>query len=216
MRKKDQSTHSIADSYKAISIGTYLDSILPVARDESIDPLDRQVELIASANGMTAQEVLGLGLEDYAHYAAALKFLEKPYEPRAGRIASSFRIGAFNLVPLSSYDKMTAGQFIDFQTLSKDPEANIVALLSVFLVPDGHAYNDGYDIAEVQSAISSMLSVADAMDVMAFFLTRCAELSLSFLSYSEKAAKRMKDRTMLKRIREAREILSRSGDGSQT
>ena len=216
MRKKDLSTTSIADGYKAVSIGTYLDAILPVARDESLDPLERQVALIAAANGMTRHDVLALGLEDYAHYAAALKFLEAPYEPKGGRIASSYRIGDLVLVPLVSYEKMTAGQFIDFQTLSKDPETNVVRLLSVFLIPEGHAYVDGYDIGAVQDAIASGLSVADAMDVLAFFLAKSVELSLSFLSSSERAARKMKDKTLLTRIREAESLLKAGGDGSRT
>ena len=212
MAKEKKSTTSIAD-YRALPLWKYLGVIMPICRDGG-DPLTQQVRIIGALNYMTEQQVLALPIPEYTRLAAEAKFLEQPCDAsRAGRIASHYRLGEWDLVPTKDYTKMTAGQFIDFQALAKDPEKNLVQLLSVFLIPAGHAYNDGYDIDAVQDAIGQM-SVQDAMEVMAFFLGKSNELLRDSLSSLERAAKTKAEKTELKKMLAA---LSRSaGDGFTT
>jgi hypothetical protein len=46
--------------------------------------------------------------------------------------------------------KVTAAQFIDYQNYLKETPTKFEKVLSVFIVPEGHTYNDGYDIKQVQ------------------------------------------------------------------
>ena len=43
-------------------------------------------------------------------------------------------------------------------------------LLAIMLVPDGHKYNDGYDVDKVKADIDAYLSVWDARAITGFFL----------------------------------------------
>lgn len=45
---------------------------------------------------------------------------------------------------------VSTSQFMDYQTYANKKEKKFEELLSVFFVPEGHTYGDGYDIAQVQ------------------------------------------------------------------
>ena len=219
MARKD-STHIVSD-YRDLTIGKYTSEILPIVKKASdMEPLDLQIALIAALNGMTEQEVLNLPVPEYTQYALATKFLERPLDTsKAGRIASRYTLGDFTLVPVRDFEKMTAGQFIDFQQLCADVEKNAVALLSVYLVPEGKCYNDGYDIREVQRAIADHLSVQDSMEVLAFFLAKSLKLQADSLYYSKGLLKGIRNRKTRKeiwqKIQETVTLLE-NGGGSQT
>ena len=207
--------------YKDITVGRYNADILPIIKEgDKLDPVDFQVHLIAALNGLTEKQVLDLPLAKYTELAMAAKFLETPCDTSAvGRLADRYTLGDVTLIPCKDYEAMTAAQFIDFQQLSKDLEANTIALLSVFLVPEGHKYNSGYDVAEVRQAIADHLSVQDAMEILGFFFGQLPELLRDSLASLESTAKRLKDKkkraTLLERV-EAAKALLRSGAGSPT
>lgn len=45
---------------------------------------------------------------------------------------------------------VSTSQFMDYNTYANKKEKKFEELLSVFFVPDGHTYGDGYDIVQVQ------------------------------------------------------------------
>lgn len=220
MAKDKKTPAAIVSDYRGVTVGTYVNGILPLARREDLSELDKQVGFIALLNKMTEQEVLDLPIVEYTEYARATSFLSAPVETnKAGRISDKYTLGDLVLVPLRDWQKMTAAQFIDFQTLSKDIEANSIALLSVFLVPEGRSYNSGYDIAEVRQAIADHLSVQDAMEILGFFFGQLPELLRDSLTSLEKDVKKLKDKTkkatLMERLAAAKALL-RSGAGSRT
>lgn len=204
--------------YKDITVGRYNADILPLIKEgDKLDPVDFQVRLIAALNGLTEKQVLDLPLAKYTELAMATKFLETPCDTSAvGRLADKYTLGDVTLIPCKDYEAMTAAQFIDFQQLSQDVEMNTVALLSVFLVPEGHKYNDGYDIRAVQGAIASYLSVQDAFEILGFFFLNAAKLWRSSLDSSLKIVRRLKNKAkrkaLTRKIRTALDLLT-SGDG---
>ena len=208
----------MVSSYRDLMIGRYVDEVLPLTALD-LDALDLQVKLIALLSGLTEAEVLALPIADYTERAAAISFLTEPCDASRARIPARYTLGDLVLVPTTDYTKMTAGQFIDFQTLSKEPEKNTVPLLSVFLVPEGKAYGVGYDVAEVRRAIAERLSVQDALEALAFFFGRLPQLLRDSLTFSERAAKGLKDRRtrkeMLAKIAAVKASLS-AGGGLQT
>lgn len=185
---------TIIDSFAALPLGTYLD-ILAVNADGDRDEVDRQAATLALLTGASERDILNLPIAEYSELAAAARFLgEQPAIPQ--RIASSYVCGSFRLKPTADLRKVTAAQYIDFQTFAPEGEARFVELLSVFLVPEGKAYNDGYDVLEVQAAIRADLPVLDALALSAFFLRRFArsmratETSLYRLAKRERNPKR--------------------------
>lgn len=209
----------IIDNYADLPVGKYLD-ILAVNEDETLDELDKQVKTIAILADVYEADVLALKLDEYSALAARTAFLHA--EDKGHHIlAKSYRLGGLELIPTADAQKITAGQFIDFQQLSKDGgfERNLPAVLSCLLVPKGCTYGSGYDIVDVLAAIKAHLSVTDALSLLAFFFASSEALLHSSLTYSEKEAKRLKDpeakAAILARIKTARATLSgTAGDGS--
>lgn len=92
---------------------------------------------------------------------------------------------------LDTQMNITTAQYIDYANYKKNND--IVKMLSVFLIPEGHTYNDGYDILEVIKDIEDMKWV-DAEAIGFFFIKRFALFIKIFLNYLE--AKMKKDSQM--------------------
>lgn len=206
-------------SYKQLPVGLYLD-ICEASQDASMDELAKQVRILALLSGTTDDEILNMPIADYQRAVVASDFLQREYQP-SGRCASSYKVGGYDLRPFADWTKMTAAQFIDYQTYAgKGTEPHIVEIVSVVLVPAGKKYGDGYDVADVQRAIRDNLSVADVLDIVAFFFSQYAAFLKDSLIYLKRRALKMKDgtekETALKQVRLMEARLQSLGGGSTT
>ncbi len=205
----------IIDNYRKLSIGKYL-QIVELCETE-MDEVDRKVRIVGILTGLTDDEVLSLPLTEFAECCAKAQFLDKQCpENLIPTISKSYPVGGFVLIPVTDMRKVTAAQYIDFQTFSKDKEKYIVEMMSCFLVPKGCEYNDGYDILDVHNAIKEEMSVAEVLAVLAFFFKSWTLSLRNTLTYSERMAGKVKDKTKRKRMMEViAEIRSGMfGDGS--
>lgn len=96
--------------------------------------------------------------------------------------------------------KLSAGQYIDFQTYVKN--FKLQQIMSVFLLPMKRSwffgklmpmkYNTGYDIVEVQDYLYKHMLVREANDLSAFFLKWSLILTKTMRDYSEKRLMKMR------------------------
>ena len=198
------------DNYNALTLGQYM-RVNEVLESPGED-LDKQVEIISILSGIPLSEVLLLPLADYSSMAAKTAFLREPCHPT--EIKEDWTYGY--LVPTLDFRKINTAQYIDFQTFSKDFPKSLPQLLSVFLVPEGKAYNDGYDIAEVQKVVDTM-PLPDALGLAAFFFVRFVTLTADSLTSWASDLKKTKDETKKKeigeRIKMVETLLGTVGDG---
>lgn len=204
----------IIDNYRKLPIGKY-NEIVKLCETE-MDEVDRKVKIVGILTGLTDDEVLALPLTDFTECCAKAKFIDLPCpETLIPSVSKSYPVGGFNLVPVTDMRKVTTAQYIDFITFSKDKEHNIVEMLSCFLVPKGMDYNEGYDILDVHNAIKEEMSVAEVLALLAFFFGSWTRSLHSTLSYSERMARRVKDKEkrqmMMERIEELRSTISGVG-----
>ena len=177
--------------------------------ESQAEDLDKQVEIIAILSGKTADEVLLLPLAEYSAMAAKTAFLREYCKPT--EIGEDWRYE--DLVPVTDFRKINTAQYIDFQTFSKDFPHTLPQLLSVFLVPEGMAYNDGYDVLFVQEQVKK-IPLADALGLAAFFFARFVRLtedSLTSWASDLKKNRNEKQRKEIQKRIQAVEILLRSG-----
>lgn len=204
----------IIDNYRKLPIGKY-NEIVKLCETE-MDEVDRKVKIVGILTGLTDDEVLNLPLPEFAECCAKAKFLDKECpENLIPSVSKSYPVGGFTLVPVTDMRKVTTAQYIDFLSFSKDKEHNIVEMLSCFLVPKGMDYNEGYDILDVHNAIKEEMSVAEVLALLAFFFGSWTRSIHSTLSYSERMARRVKDKEkrqmMMERIAELRSTISGGG-----
>ena len=207
----------IIDNYNRLTIGKYME-IQEVSRNESMEEIDRQVQILSILTGVAEEEILHLPIPEYKELVAKASFLY-PENLNYHPIAKKYILGKFDLIPVTDFRKLETGQYIDFQTYSPDLDRYLVEFLSVILVPKGHRYNEGYDILEVQKAIREEMSVSDGVSLAGFFLSWCKKSIRDSLNYSRQEAMGIKDKTkreeILRRIEEQERVLETSGDGSQ-
>ena len=207
----------IIDSYNKLTLGKYME-IQEVSRNESLEDIDKQVQILSILTGVAEEEILHLPIQDYKELVVKSGFLD-PENINYHPVAKKYILGKFELIPTRDFRKLETCQYIDFQTYAPDLDKYLVEFLSVILVPKGHRYNEGYDILEVQKAIREEMSVSDGVSLAGFFLTWCRKSIKDSLNYSKQEAMRIKDKTkreeILKRIEEQERLLQTSGDGSQ-
>lgn len=206
----------IIDNYNRLTLGQYIE-IQAISKDDSLEDIDKQVQILSVLTGMPSEEILHLPIHEYKELVIKSGFLN-PENINYHPIAKKYILGKFELIPCRDYRKLETGQYIDFQTYAPDLDRYLVEFLSVILVPKGHRYNDGYDILEVQRAIREEMSVSDGVSLAGFFLTWCRKSIKDSLNYSKREAMGIKDKTrreeILRMIQEQERLLETDGDGS--
>lgn len=186
-------------SYKELTIDKYvnLEGIVLGYPDD----VERNTLVLSVLTGKSYDELMALPIADYTALNRKAAFLATPPDPKI-RIASSYRVGEYELIPTKDYRKLTTAQYVDFQAYVKQYESDaggLVFILSCFLVPKGHTYCDGgYEPEHVQDAIRKYMSVEDALVLHRFFFQRSVSLmrhlTTSLIAKAdrlERSAKRM-------------------------
>lgn len=176
------------NTYDKLTVGKYLE--VKEVLQSDMDNIQMNSMLIAILSDMDVDDVLNLPLSKYNAMIQNTAFLLDV--PKKRMVADRYKLGEMQLDVMLSLNKMTAGQYIDYQTFVKDPDKYLVELLSVFLIPKGKKYNEGYDILEVHKAIREHLSIVDALSMSAFFLTLSQTLIKTILTCLTKKVKKMK------------------------
>jgi len=193
----------IKTSWKDISVGDF-QRIYDLEKKGDEEKL---LELIALVNGVDMDEVLNMPISKLEAHYDDIDFLGK--EPKSVLIKPFYTINdtRYNVHGAD----MTTAQYIDFKQMVPTYSENLAQFLTVFLIPAGHKYNDGYDLEKARQDISSM-SIVDARAVAAFFLTRFVLLMKLFLRSSERRARRMErkakteeEKEILRKLREEME-----------
>lgn len=210
----------IIDNYRELPIGDYQD-ILALCKDESLEELDRQVKILSILTKMDEDTLLNLPIQDFKVMTSRMGFLERDLPTEVTRLAESYRIGEFELVPVIDMRKISTAQYIDFQSFHQAGfEEHFVEILSCILIPKGRKYNQDYDIIEVQDAIRRDLNVHDGASIYAFFMFSCRESIKDILTFSLQETKKIKDKAkkenIQEQIRSQMRHLVTSGDGSRT
>lgn len=204
------------DNYNKLPVGKYLE-IQGIVDDESLEEIDKQVKVISILADMDENEVMHLPIGEYSEMARQMKFLESA-DKNKHLVAKEYVLGGLVLIPTTDYRKVETCQYVDFRTFVTDIEKYFVELVSVFLVPKGCRYNEGYDVLDVHKAIREYMNVTDALSLSAFFLTLMSESIVDSLNYSREMAKGIKDKEkreeMMRMIDQTMTSLTNNGDGS--
>lgn len=200
--------HSMIDQdiirdFRSLPMGKYED-ILKVMKDDSLEEIDRQVEVISILTDTDKDTILSLPITDYKEMVIASRFLAVAPEV-SSKVAKEYIIGDYRLVPTDDIRKIITAQYKDFQEYVKDIENNVVEILSCFLIPKGKKYLEDYDVLDVQTAIREELSVSDAMNLCAFFMMRLGDLMVSSLTSLKKESKKKPE--LMERVRKIEKML---------
>ena len=120
-------------------------------------------------------------------YNGALEFLNK--EIPIVKLEEKYEINGIIYMTGYNLSKISAAQFIDYQNYTGTNKYE--DYLSVVFIPEGHQYNDGYDIDQVKKDLLN-LPITVVRSLVFFYTLQCTKLQNSFLSYLKKDLRKMK------------------------
>lgn len=201
------------DNWSKVTISKYKE--IKAVIDNGGSEVEMNVELLSVLTDLETDELLDMPLVRFNNLLQGTGFL---YEEMPKRMVSTrYVLGGVVFDVMLNIEQMTAAQFIDYQTYIKESEKYLVELLSIFLIPKGHKYCDGYDVVEMQKVISDNLCIVDAGALTFFFSEWYKSLLKATIHCLTKKMKKLmkkeKNREMVEKMKEAIAHLERSGDG---
>ena len=159
-------------------------TLLDIKEAANIEDENERVYAIMEA--VFGEDVLDLPLKDFNEKCKELQFLQKeiPNDLHVKDIKVNGREYYFD----GLLGKITTAQYIDFQNYQKNNDEQ--KSFSVFIIPKGHKYNDGYDMEQV---FNDILDVpVPVLFSASFFFSRQFELFIRiFRRYSIKQMKKL-------------------------
>lgn len=173
-----QQFKDIIDDWSKVTVAQY-DAMVEIQQKHSEDSAKYIVEMLY---GIDDAERLPMHI--YSAYLAGLRSFHRQ-DVRAAQLTkdATYRIGDTTYRVNLSPNAFTAGQYIDFVNSVRD-KAPMARVLTALIVPDGHEYNDGYDVGKAAEDMGK-LPVTAAFAVFNFFCEwskRSIRTSLRFLT----------------------------------
>lgn len=168
-------------TWKNITLEQYLQLYDVVNGEMDLDEKEIQI-----ANIIYGFDITELPIGEYKDKLKELKFVNTM--PEKEKLASSYNINGVKYITKAELGSMQANQFIDFQNYMKNQD--MIGCISCFFIPDGHKYNDGYDMLKVKKDIGQ-LPITSANALTFFFKSQYAVLLVLSQRYSLKLMKEM-------------------------
>ena len=149
----------------------------------------KTVHVIALLSGLTVEEIERIPVNQFNKILPALEFLKT--EPETHYHQFEYTINGREYDFKGKLQEITTAQYIDYRTYISEEDKDIVKLMSVFLIPKGHEYNDGYDMTQVINDINDMCWL-DLRAAAFFFRIQLAAYILILKSSLEKTLKATK------------------------
>lgn len=167
-------------TWNTLPIGKYVE--LFEATKGITDEDELVMRSAAVLNDVTYDEIMNMPLEKAVGMIQSVGFLYTKPEDRKPQ--KKYDLGGRVYVPTLKVEKMTTAQYIDFQAISAHSNEMLAEMLAIFIIPEGHIYNDGYDNDEVVDDIRKYLSAEEGFALANFFVRKCIRsMRLTLLYY---------------------------------
>lgn len=170
------------DSYDKLTIGKYKE-LLELEKSE--DEMENVLDILSILTDEDVGTLLTIPINDFKELVSKMSFLkERP--AISERCPNSITIKGTKYNVEKDVKKMSVGQYIDYKQYYKEPEdlmKNLNYIMTIFLIPNGHKYGDGYDIDALASLINDNLSVTTAIGISNFFFRKSEKSIKCFLTY---------------------------------
>lgn len=184
--------------WENISIDKYY-YIKDILDDETDDDITKNVKLVAIMLDKDEQEVWDMDMAQAGDYISRLQFLGKFELPKNSNM--KIKLPNYDLVVMKDLTKISVAQYVDFQNFIKMPlRESMEKILSIFLIPEDHKYNDGYDIIDLQKVIRENLSFRVAEGLLGFFIEKYGKSLIHSLVYCRRQVRKTKDPEMMERL----------------
>ena len=177
---------------------------LEIFNDESLSDLDKNIEILAIYADTTVDSILKLRPDVVEEYFAEMSNSISSYKPSNSKHPKKIKINDQVYTINYNIGKLNMAQYIDFQQIivKKNYLENLPALLSIFIIPKGHKYNDDYDIIELRNILENNITLDEALSIIFFSKMKSISLIKLKLLYYRSMLKIMRWTTKDKQTKE--------------
>lgn len=182
------------DSWEKISVNVFEKLTKAIEEAEvtgnnDVDLLNKQIAILSVLCDVDEDIIGDLRSSEFSALVNKTNFLNET--PKKNVIDKITLNGKKYEIFLSISD-MTMSQYIDFQTLFPKRDKEFKRILSIFVIPKGCSYNDGYNIEDVINDIGEYMPITDANNIMFFFALAYQSLTKVMLTSLVKEMKKLK------------------------
>lgn len=161
----------------------------------------KTVHIVSLLTGLSVNQVENMQVTEFQKLLPHLEFLKT--EPETHYHKFEYTINDREYIFKGKIDEITTAMYIDYSAYMKEEDKDVVKLLSVFFIPKGHEYNDGYDMEQVQSDIGDLcwLDVRAMSFFFRLWLATFMDILKSSLQKSLKKTMKGKTRAEKKEIK---------------
>lgn len=149
----------------------------------------KAVNLLSVLSGEPVDLFEDMPLTMFRKLIPALNFVT--LDPPQVKVRNKYEINGHKYRLYANITELTTAQYIDYQTYMKEEPVDLQKVISCFLIPEGHKYNDGYDIVEVLADIHDM-KIVDVQAIGFFIQKQSGLFILTMRHYLYKQMKKMK------------------------
>ena len=177
---------------------------LEIFNDKYMSDLDKNIEILAIYTDTTVDDILKLRPDEVGAHMADMSNAISSYKPSNSKHPKSIKINDNVYTVNYNIGKLNMAQYIDFQQtiVNKNYLENLPALLSIFIIPKGHKYNDDYDILELRNILENNMTLDEALSIVFFLKTKSISLIKLKLLYYKLMLKIMRWTTRDKQTKE--------------
>lgn len=177
-------------NWNEISVNTFsrLRNIDYKQDGEEFEMLNANIELLSILCDCDEDVISNLTTSEFTYLLNQTAFLRDM--PKV-KIEDTYVINGTTYKVFLSLKQMSVAQYVDFQTYFKDQQKYFKELLSIFLIPKGMKYAEGYNIDDTINDIGEYLSIVDANSILFFFAILFQSLTKVTLDCSIKDMKKM-------------------------
>ena len=198
--------------WENITIEKYY-NIKDILDDETDDDITKNVKLVAVITDKDENDVWNMDMAEAGEYISRLQFLNKFELPKNPNM--KIKLPSYDLVVIKDLSKINVAQYVDFQNFVKMPlKEGMEKILSIFLIPEGCKYNDGYDIIDLQKEIRENLSFRVAEGLLYFFIEKYGKLLIHSLVYCRRQVRKTKDPEMMEKFKKTEKEIQQKLDSS--
>ena len=122
----------------------------------------KTIHLVSVLTGKSVDEIEKLTVTQFTKLAEHLKFLETESETHTHKFKYTINGREYDFK--GKLEEITTAQYIDYRAYMNEEDKDVIKLMSVFLIPNGHDYNDGYDMIKVKEDIKQLpITVANSL-----------------------------------------------------
>ena len=158
-------------SWSQVTLNEY-SKIMDVISDEALSDSEKDIAIIAILAEVPEDDIWNLSVSEVKKLKEDMLFLGNNITDGKVQKYKKIKIGEWECNVLQDLQKMSYAQFVDFQTFIRDLDNKKAEVLSIFFIPVGHRYCEGYDVRALQNAKNECVSVETYRNCWFFFLKR--------------------------------------------